>query len=73
MEILAVTPAVGNLIRDGKTFQIPGLMQVGKSHGMLLLDDSLEELLSRKLISKETAISLADNPERFLGIGNKEK
>ena len=67
MEILTITPAIGNLIRDNKTFQIPGLMQVGKSHGMLLLDDSLEDLLSRGLIDTATAISLANNSERFSG------
>lgn len=41
LEILIVTPAISNLIREGKTFQIPSAMQTGKTHGMVMLNDSL--------------------------------
>jgi twitching motility protein PilT len=43
LEVLIVTPAVSNLIREGKTFQIPSAMQTGRAHGMVMLNDSLFE------------------------------
>lgn len=43
LEILIVTPAISNLIREGKTFQIPSAMQTGKNHGMVMLNDALFE------------------------------
>ncbi|HXV75655.1 MAG TPA: ATPase, T2SS/T4P/T4SS family, partial [Candidatus Polarisedimenticolaceae bacterium] len=45
LEILIVTTAISNLIREAKTFQIPSLMQTGKKHGMRLLNDALLELV----------------------------
>ncbi|HCA59805.1 MAG TPA: type IV pili twitching motility protein PilT, partial [Blastocatellia bacterium] len=41
LEVLIVTPAISNLIREGKTFQIPSAMQTGKTHGMVVLNDAL--------------------------------
>ncbi len=41
LEILIVTPAISNLIREGKTFQIPSAMQTGKQHGMVMLNEAL--------------------------------
>ncbi len=43
LEVLIVTPAISNLIREGKTFQIPSTMQTGKNHGMVMLNDALYE------------------------------
>lgn len=43
LEVLIVTPAISNLIREGKTFQIPSAMQTGKAHGMVMLNDALFE------------------------------
>jgi len=43
LEVLIVTPAISNLIREGKTFQIPSAMQTGRTHGMVMLNDSLFE------------------------------
>ena len=43
LEILICTPAVRNLIREGKTYQIPSVMQTGKKYGMQSLDDHLFE------------------------------
>jgi twitching motility protein PilT len=43
LEVLIITPAISNLIREGKTFQIPSAMQTGKQHGMVMLNDSLFE------------------------------
>jgi twitching motility protein PilT len=65
LEILTANLAVSNLIREGKTFQIPGLMQVGRTSGMCLLDDSLADLVARGVIAKEEAVRHAENPGRF--------
>jgi twitching motility protein PilT len=43
LEVLIITPAISNLIREGKTFQIPSAMQTGKIHGMVMLNDALFE------------------------------
>lgn len=61
MEILMNNPAVGNLIREGKTFMLPGVIQTGKKQGMLLLDDSLLQLYEARLISLEEAMYRAEN------------
>ncbi|HEV3056752.1 MAG TPA: type IV pilus twitching motility protein PilT [Vicinamibacterales bacterium] len=55
LEVLIITPAIGNLIRDAKTFQIPSMMQVGKANGMVTLNDALLELVNKKVISPEEA------------------
>ncbi len=51
LELLVNTAAIANCIREGKTFMIPGLIQTGKSQGMRLMDDSLQELYKQGLIS----------------------
>jgi twitching motility protein PilT len=55
MEILTNTPAVQNLIREARTFMLPGFIQTGKKQGMRLMDDSLKELYDAGLISQEEA------------------
>jgi twitching motility protein PilT len=54
-ELLFVTPAIGNMIREAKTFQIPSVMQTGKSIGMRTLNESLLELVQKKLVEPEEA------------------
>ena len=61
MEILMNNPAVGNLIRDGKTFMLPGVIQTGKKQGMQLMDDSLLHLYEAGLINIEEALYRAEN------------
>ncbi len=65
-ETLFVKPAVSNLIRDQKTFQIRSIMQTGRSEGMSLLDDSLVDLVKAKLITNEAAKRVGEDPKRFL-------
>ena len=65
MEILFSTPAVGNLIREGKTFQLPSVLQTGKSRGMCTMDDSIQDLLNKGLITRETAAFYAEDTNRF--------
>ncbi|MBU0729491.1 MAG: type IV pilus twitching motility protein PilT [Proteobacteria bacterium] len=55
LEILLCTPAVRNLIREGKTYQIPSSMQTGKKFGMQTMDDGILDLLNKKMISPESA------------------
>ena len=54
-EILLTTPAISNLIREGKTFQIPSLIQTSKKLGMVTLNDALLELVERKQIDPDEA------------------
>ena len=65
LEILYVTHAVSNLIRDGKTFQIPSIIQTGKREGMQQMDQALQELVSVNRVSVEEAHKYAVNKERF--------
>ena len=55
LEVLLVNPAISNLIREGKTFQIPSMMQVGRAAGMVTLNDALHDLVKRNLITPEEA------------------
>jgi twitching motility protein PilT len=55
LEVLIATSAISNLIREGKTFQIPSMMQVGKSVGMVSLNDALLELVTKKFVAPEEA------------------
>ena len=66
LEILVNTPAVANSIREGKTFMLPGIMQTGKSVGMISMDDSLKNLYSAGQISREEAHSRADDKGSML-------
>jgi twitching motility protein PilT len=59
LEVLIVTPAISNLIRDGKTFQIGSMMQLGKSLGMIGLNDALAELVAKKQVLPEEAYAKA--------------
>ena len=55
LEVLIATHAVSNLIREGKTFQIPSMMQVGRGVGMVSLNDALLDLVTRKLVAPDEA------------------
>jgi twitching motility protein PilT len=55
IEVLVGTPAVSNLIREGKTFQIPGAIQTGKKDGMQSMDQAVQALLDAKRISMDEA------------------
>src|SRR3989475_1988443 len=65
LEILVVTPAIANLIREAKTFQIPGMLQVGKKYGMQTLDDAIMDLLNKKQISPEDAYHRCLDKNKF--------
>jgi twitching motility protein PilT len=54
-EVLIGLPAIANLIREGKTFQIPSIMQTARKHGMIMLNDALVDLVKRKLVTADEA------------------
>ncbi len=63
LEILTNTPAVANVIREAKTYMLPGIIQTGKKQGMRLMDDTLIELYQRGLISAQEAYARADQKQ----------
>jgi twitching motility protein PilT len=69
-EVLVPTPAVRNLIREGKTHQIYSALQTGGSHGMQTMDAALVELIRANKITRELAESRSSTPQelrRLLG------
>lgn len=68
LEMLVINRAIGNLIRDQKTIQIRSSMQTGKAHGMYLLEQSLNELVAKGSITREVALSLAEE-EKLITAG----
>jgi twitching motility protein PilT len=64
-EILKSTSPIRTLIREGKTFQLPSAMQIGRSMGMRTIDASLEEMLAAGIITLETAHANAEKKETF--------
>ena len=56
LEVLLTNGAISNLIREGKTFQIPSMMQVGRAQGMVSLNDALADLVKKGLVAPEEAI-----------------
>ena len=63
IEILMNTPAVANIIREAKTFMLPGIIQTGKKLGMKLMDDSLTELYRAGAISADEAVSRSEQKQ----------
>ena len=63
MEILIATPSIRSMIREDKTYQIPGYMQAGRKYGMRLLDDHIIELLQQGKVDPKHALQMASNKE----------
>jgi twitching motility protein PilT len=63
LEILGVSPAVGNLIREGKTVQLPGVIQINKGAGMQLLNDELARLIEQGKVDMDEAMAKAVDKE----------
>ncbi len=66
LEILVVTPAISNLIRENQTFKIVSQMQIGTNLGMQLMDDHLTNLLNAGFISAQEAYERSTDKRRFL-------
>lgn len=67
LEVLMLNKAVGNLIRENKTFQIRSAMQTGGSQGMVIMDDALRDLMTKGLITREEAMKHAEEPAKLKG------
>jgi len=65
LEVLLVTGAVSNLIRESKTFQIPSIIQVNKSNGMVSLNDALMDLVLKKQVEPAEAYAKAVDKPAF--------
>ncbi len=65
IELLVNTPAVANCIREGKTFMLPGIMQTGRSVGMVTMDDALKNLYDRDVISAEDCLFRAIDQDQM--------
>ena len=63
LEVLTNTPAVANVIREAKTYMLPGIIQTGKKQGMQLMDDALLALHTAGLISRGEAEARAEQKQ----------
>ena len=73
-EMCVMTPAVGNLIRENKTFRMNSAIQTGTKHGMRLLDDSLFKLWQDGIVAREDILGKANDPaELAQKIANVER
>ena len=65
VEIMVGVPAVRNLIREAKTYQIPTIIQSGREHGMQSMDQSLKDLVMKGKITKKEALKRASSDKIF--------
>jgi twitching motility protein PilT len=72
LEVLMVTTAVANLIREGKTFQILSSMQTAKGIGMCVMNDSLLDLVKKKLVEPKDAFAKSLNKADFKTLLERE-
>jgi twitching motility protein PilT len=70
VEVMVVTPAIRNLIREGKTYQITNVIQTGARLGMKTMDQALLELYSKGAISKEDALVYSVDMEHMKALIN---
>ena len=63
LETLTNTPAVANVIREARTYMLPGIIQTGKKQGMQLMDDALMALSDRGAISSDEAYARAEQKQ----------
>src|SRR6202030_3837772 len=66
-EMMVVTPAIANLIRENKTYRIDSSIQTGARDGMFLMDESLFKLWRNNLIEKEEALGKSQKPADLAG------
>ncbi|MBM4105016.1 MAG: type IV pilus twitching motility protein PilT [Phycisphaerae bacterium] len=65
VEVLLCTPAVRNLIRENRTFEIPNVIETSRARGMNSLDSAITELYFNGLISREDALQQATHPDKL--------
>lgn len=64
-EVMHANAAVKNLIREGKSHQLPSVIQTSKREGMCTMDDYLMQLYMSRKISRENCIQYAQNPDKM--------
>ncbi len=65
IEVMLCTPAVRNIIREARTYEIPNVIETSRSIGMTTLDNSIAELYFNGMISREDAIAQAAFPDKL--------
>ena len=65
VEVMLCTPAIRNIIREARTFEIPNVIDTNRHMGMISLDNSIAELYFNGLISREDAIAQAAYPDKL--------
>lgn len=65
-EVLLNNPSLANMIREGKTFQIPSVMQMGRAHGMITMEESLLTLYKAGTVSLVDAAARSPDPRGFI-------
>jgi twitching motility protein PilT len=65
VEVLLCTPAVRNLIRENRTFEIPNVIETSRHRGMTSLDSSIAELYFNGLVAREDALEKASNRDKL--------
>ncbi len=65
VEVMLCTPAVRNIIREARTFEIPNVIDTSRQMGMISLDNSIAELYFNGLISREDAVAQAAYPDKI--------
>ena len=63
---MILTPAIRNLIREGKTHQIDGMIYASTNDSMIAMDTSILNLYRKGVIDKKTALTNASNPEMMM-------
>ena len=71
VEVMVATPAIRNLIREGKPYQINSMIQTGSSSGMQSLENTLAQLVSNGVISQDEAMLRAADPQILYQLINK--
>ena len=65
IEVMLVTPAIRNMVRESRVFEIPNVIETNRALGMQSLDNAIAELFFNNLISREDAISNAVHPDKL--------
>jgi len=65
-EIMIANSAVRNLIREGKTYELPNVIRLSSKDGMMTLDQALADLVKSRIVSQEEAMMRSSNPERLM-------
>ncbi|MEX0907330.1 MAG: type IV pilus twitching motility protein PilT [Gemmatimonadota bacterium] len=73
LEVMVGTPAIGNMIREAKTHQIPSMIQTGRKDGMQMMDQAILEFLMKNVITPEEAYAKAHSKNEFLPYLNDTK